>query len=77
MTRVAWTRPALAHLREIAEYITRDSPRAARTVVQSIRIGINLTTQDIGHLEFAAIWNLEPDNAGLSMGPLFFYFGRW
>jgi toxin ParE1/3/4 len=35
--RLRWTRLALAQLREIAEYIERESPRAARHVVKTIR----------------------------------------
>jgi addiction module RelE/StbE family toxin len=37
VSRVRWTRPALRHLREIAQYIERDNPRAARRVVTFIR----------------------------------------
>jgi toxin ParE1/3/4 len=35
--RLRWTRPALAHIAEISAYIRRDSPVAARRVVEQIR----------------------------------------
>lgn len=37
MMRVRWTRPALRHLWEIAEYIEQENRAAASRVVQSIR----------------------------------------
>ena len=48
--RLRWTRPALAHLRAIAEYIEQENPRAARRVVRSIRdqVAILLDHPDIG-----------------------------
>lgn len=48
--RVRWTRPALLHLREIAEYIEQENPPAARRVVQSIREQVATLVQhpDIG-----------------------------
>ena len=36
MTRVVWTRPALDDVREIREYIARDSSRYARAVVERL-----------------------------------------
>lgn len=41
--RLRWTRPALAHIAEISAYIRRDSPAAARRVMEQIR-------QDAEHL---------------------------
>ena len=45
MTRVRWTRPALNHLREIADYVARDNPEAARRVVNFIRERANALAQ--------------------------------
>ncbi|HUF27071.1 MAG TPA: type II toxin-antitoxin system RelE/ParE family toxin [Gemmatimonadaceae bacterium] len=36
MTRVVWTRPAREDLRELREFIARDSPRYARPTVARI-----------------------------------------
>ena len=48
--RVRWTRPALLHLREIAEYIAQENPPAARRVVRSIREQVEMVVQhpDVG-----------------------------
>ena len=36
MTRLVWTRPALADIQEIRAYIARDSPRYARAVAERL-----------------------------------------
>lgn len=36
MPRVVWTRPALDDVRQIREYIARDSPRYARVVAERL-----------------------------------------
>lgn len=38
--RVRWTRPALAQLSAIQEYIAEDSPTAANRIVRGIRIDV-------------------------------------
>lgn len=44
MSRVRWTRPALQQLRQIAQYIEQDNPRAARRVVTDIRQQVTALT---------------------------------
>ena len=39
--RVRWTRPALAQLAAIQEYIAEDSPTAANRIVRGIRIDVD------------------------------------
>jgi len=54
--RVRYTPAAMAHLGEIADYIAKDNPAAARRVMQAIRNAVDLLRDNPdmgrrGHLE--------------------------
>ncbi|MBI4757264.1 MAG: type II toxin-antitoxin system RelE/ParE family toxin [Betaproteobacteria bacterium] len=48
MSPARWTRPALRHLQEIADYIARDNPQAARRVVGFVREQVGVLSSQPG-----------------------------
>lgn len=42
MPRLIWTQPALADVRQLFRFLTKDNPEAARRAVKAIRAGVKI-----------------------------------